>query len=275
MADGIRLAEKRDIPALCTIWKSSFSDEEDYIKLFYKENFEHIETFVYEVNNTPISMVHAMDCCFAAGEEQIAAKLLYAGCTLPENRRNGCFTELMKYVIKEESQRGYALFLKPSDSDHISYYERLGFKPDSYLRLITIIPSKIKPVSAAPLSPAEYNRMRNFAFSHLPYAKWSDRHLKWCVEENEYFSGKTFSVKLNGEEYFIMAAPENNALIITETNLSVKQLKQLSGALCDMFGTEHLKAYMPEFACDEGEKIITSLVYNAPLKNTYVNLILI
>ena len=117
--------------------------------------------------------------------------------------------------------------------------------------------------------------MRNAAFSGLPYAKWSDRHIKWCIDENEYFSGKTIAINANGEQYFLMGSPEGDTLIITETNLSLKQLKEFSGALCDLFNTKLIKAYMPDFSCVEGEEIISSLVNNLPLRKTYVNLILI
>ena len=57
--------------------------------------------------------------------------------------------------------------------------------------------------------------------------------------------------------------------------MTPEQLKQLGGALCDMFKTKLIKAYLPDFSCNEGEKIVSSAVYNSPLNNTYVNLILI
>ena len=34
MSDGIRLAEKQDIPALSEIWKICFHDSDDYIRFF-------------------------------------------------------------------------------------------------------------------------------------------------------------------------------------------------------------------------------------------------
>lgn len=275
MIDGIRLASKQDIPALCAVWKASFPDDDDYIQYFYEENFDRIKVQVYVINDVPVSIVHIMDCCFAAGNEQRNAKFLYAGGTLPDYRKKGCFTKLMKYVTEEEKRNGNAVFLKPSAPEYIEYYKRFGFEPDSYFRLVTVNPGEIQPLSVSPLSYEKYNRMRNSAFSHLPYAKWDDRHIKWCVDENEYFSGKTLAVSLDGEEYFLMASPEGNTLTVTETNLSVSQLKRVSGALCDIFGTDVLKAYMPEFSCNEGERIIASVVDNAPLISTYVNLILI
>ncbi len=71
-----------------------------------------------------------------------------------------------------------------------------------------------------------------------------------------------------------MCYPVNDTLIITETDLSPDALMSLSGSFCEFFGANELKAFMPE-TCTEGEKIISSIVFNGPLKKTYVNMILI
>ena len=42
-----------------------------------------------------------------------------------------------------------------------------------------------------------------------------------------------------------------------------------------MFGVGVLKAYLPDYTCGEGEEIVSSVINNAPLHNTYVNLLLI
>ena len=117
--------------------------------------------------------------------------------------------------------------------------------------------------------------MRNEAFSAMPYAKWQDEYVRWCVDENAYCSGKTLGIKHDGKDYFLMGYTEDEQLIINETSLSITQLRQLSGALCDLFGADNIKAYLPEAACDEGEAVISSFIYNTPPRHTYVNLILI
>ncbi len=271
----IRRAEEQDIPVLCKIWKDCFHDSEDYIRLFYKENFERIDVIVNTVDGKAVSMVNIIDCLFVSGKEEYKAKYIYAAGTDPCFRNKGCFTELIEYVICSAKQNGTVLFLKPSNAGLIPFYEKSGFKIDSYFRLLTVYPGEKQPLSLTPLSPEEYNRMRNEAFSSRSYVKWDNRHLRWCIKENEYFSGKTLSVNLNGKDYFIMAYPDSGTLVLNETNLSPEQLKQLCGALCDMFKTKLIKAYLPDFSCNEGEKIVSSAVYNSPLNNTYVNLILI
>jgi hypothetical protein len=139
---------------------------------------------------------------------------------------------------------------------------------------VTVPPQGNAPLSVTDIDYKEYNRMRNKAFSAKPYAEWSDEHIRWCMEDNAFFDGRTVKISLNGNDYFLMAFPQDNELIITETDLSLDQLKELSGSLCDLFKTERMKAYLSDFY-QEGESIASSIVYNAPLLNTYVNLILI
>ena len=275
MNNGIRLAVKQDIPALCEIWKQCFNDSEDYIRCFYEENFERIDVLIYEADEKPVSMVNMIDAEFINKNESYKVKYIYAGGTLSDYRKKGYFTMLFKYTFERAKQNGYGLFLKPATQRLAKYFVTLGAEIDSYFRLVTIPPNKKLPLSAFDISYSKYNHMRNEAYSDIPFARWDDGHIRWCVKENEYYHGRTLKITLNKKDYFLMGYPEDNTLIINETDLSVNQLKQLSGALCDLFGTELIKAYLPDFSCDEGERIISSVVYNTPVCNTYVNLILI
>ena len=275
MKNGIRLAVRQDIPTLCEIWKSCFSDSEEYINYFYNENFKRIKVLVYDVDSTPVSAVNLLDSEFINNNECHKVKYLYAGGTLPEYRKSGYFSLLLKYAFEMAKQYGYGLFLKPSTEALVSYFAAQGFKTDSSFHLVTVYPDEIQPISLSDISYKVYNSMRNDAYSNIPYARWNDEHVCWCVKENEYFSGRTLKITLNKKDYLLMCYPEDNTLVITETNLSVSQIKQISGALCDLFATEMIKAYMPDFSCNNGERIISSMVYNTSVSNTYVNLILI
>ncbi|MBR3149668.1 MAG: GNAT family N-acetyltransferase [Eubacterium sp.] len=274
MTTEIRKALKQDIPALCDIWKACFSDSDEYVKLFYDENFERIEVLALFVNEKPVSMINLLDASFADEKAHRKSKLIYATGTLPEHRKKGYMGALIEHVTDKAKKEDFALFLKPSSPSLIKYYKKYGFELDSYFRLITVTPNKKQDISASDLSYKEYNRMRDAHFSKAPYVKWQDEHLRWCAAENEYFNGKTLKLRQNGNEHFLMCYPEGRHLIISETDMSLTQIKELSGALCDMFSTEAIKAYVPD-TFSEGERIVSSLVYNAELKNYYVNLILI
>ena len=275
MDTGVRMAQQRDIPTLCGIWQDCFHDPDGYVRFFYRENFDRISVPVYTVDDQPVSMLHLLDAVFVDGAEKRAAKLIYAAGTLPRYRHSGCMGTLLRHVTEQAEQTGSALFLKPASPYLADYYKAFRFEEDAGLRLVTVTPEEERPFSYTSLSPEAYNRMRNAAFSGRPYAMWPDRHVRWCVSENEWFGGKTLAIEMDGAAFFLTGAPEGDALLITETNLSLPQLKRASGALCALFGTGLLKAYLPADSCAEGREIVSSLVFNAPLRHTYVNLILI
>ena len=274
MDTGIRLAAERDIPALTEIWKICFRDPDEYIRFFYRENFEYISAAVYTVDDKPVSMLHWFESSFVNGPQRKDAKFLYAGGTLPDHRKKGYYSALFEYVKSMAVQNGFLLFGKPASRELIPSYLSLGFRQDACLRLVTVRPEAKIPLSFFPLTPEEYNRMRDRAFSVHPYAKWPDRYVRWCCSDHEWFGGKTLSFEMDGDVYFLMGAPEEGALLITETNLSLAQLHRASGALCAFFGTRLVKAYLPDYSCSDGLEIVSSIVYNTPLLNTYVNLIL-
>ena len=273
--NGIRPAEKRDIPSLCRIWNVCFGDGEDYVRFFYRENFDYITTLVYAADDKPVSMLHWFDAAFADGNEELDAKFLYAGGSLPEFRNNGYYTALFHYAENFAVNNNCAIFGKPVRRDIIPYYEKIGFKQDASLKLVTVYPEIKEDFTFSAASAEDYNRMRNAAFSSHPYVKWSDRHVRFCINETAFFGGRTLTVSLDGREYFIMCAPQNENLKVIETNLSVEQIKRIAFALCEAFSVKLLKAYLPDYLCSEGEDVVSSIVYNAPFRNTYVNLILI
>lgn len=275
MHSGIRLAEKGDIPALTEIWKDCFHDPDDYIRFFYRECFEFVTAAVYTVDDRVVSMLHWFDASFADGAEKLDAKYLYAGGTHPGYRHKGYYGDLFRYVQDLAKNNGFAIFGKPACHDLLPYYRSLDFEQDACFRVVTVYPGDVSASGFSPLLPEEYNRLRDLAFSSRPYVKWSDRYVRFSVDENAFFGGETLAVETDGSVHFLMCVPQEETLRVTETDLSPGQLRRIAGALCEKFGTKKLRAFLPDYSCGEGEQIVSSIVYNAPLRNTYVNLILI
>ena len=274
MNSGIRLAGERDIPALCEIWKDCFHDPDDYLRFFYRECFDIVTAAVYTVDGNVVSMLHWFDTSFVDGEETLDAKFLYAGGTHPAYRHKGYYGDLFGYVKDYAKKNGCAIFGKPACRDLLPYYKAIGLEPDAYFRLVTVLPGEKEEFSVTPLSPEEYNRMREEAFSSHPHVRWSDRYVRFSVAENAFFGGEVLAVVMDGSSHFLMCTPQGDTLRVTETDLSPGQLRRAAGLLCERFGADRLRAYLPDYLCGEGEEIVSSIVYNAPRRNTYVNLIL-
>ena len=273
MKKPIRLAAKQEIPELCKIWKTCFNDSEEYIEYFYKENFDSIRTYIYCADGMPVSMVHIFDAVICDGNRSHKAMYAYAGGTLPEYRHNGYFEAVMRHVQNTAVTGREILFFKPAPH-LISYYRFLGCVNGSFFRIVTFSPEENQTYAFADISETEYNRLRDSAFSGTAYVKWSDDYIRWCIYENAFFSGRTLKTVINGKEHFILVYPEGDILVINETDMSLSELKQVGSSLCSLFGKNRIKAYIPG-SCEEGEEIISSLIYNSELRNYYVNLILI
>lgn len=275
MISDIRTASERDIPDLCAIWQSCFPDSEDYIRFFYRENFSRISVLVFTLNGKPVSAIHLMDALFADGSADRPVRFIYAAGTLPAYRSNGFMGDLIRFAVRRAEENGYGLFVKPA-SQLTDYYASFGFSPDSRFRIYRTEPEQNGRTGLLfePLSGEEYNRMRNRFFAGRPFVKWPDVHVQWCVDENAFLGGQTVSFVLDGETHFLMGCPEEDVLRVIETDLTHTQLNKAAFALCERFGTGRIKAFLPEDSLGEGETVLSSAVFNAPLRHTYSNLLL-
>ena len=275
MRSDIRLATEEDLPDLIELWRSCFADSEDYIRTFYRENFSRIRVPVYTLNQRPVSMIHLMDASFADGADEYPVRFLYAAGTRRDCRCNGFLRSLILFAADSAKKNGYGLFLKPSPA-LTGYYSALGFAEDSRFSIFTAGPGEDgrKDIAFSPLSAEEYNRLRGRAFSGRPFVRWPDAHVRWCVDENAFCGGRTLALKFDENVHFLMACPSGNVLRITETDLGPEELRSVSFALCKTFGAARLEAYLPEDAVREGPTVVSSFVFNAPLRRTYANLLL-
>ncbi|MBQ3431627.1 MAG: GNAT family N-acetyltransferase [Clostridia bacterium] len=275
MHHGIRTAAKEDIPALVDLWQTCFHDSEAYINLFYAHNFERMLTLVYECEGEVVSMLHLMQAAFVNGASRQDARLIYATGTLPAKRKKGYMSALLEYAKDLARQQGFGLFLKPSTDALTAFYQKCDFVPDAYFHCVSFEAGEPILIEFSPLSARDYNRLRDSAFAVYPYVKWEDAHIDWAIRENAFFGGETLTFAWQGNTYFLLGYPEGDTLVVNETNLPPAGLKQCSGSFCARFGTKKIFAYLPTFACEEGECMLSSVVYHNEINNTYVNLILI
>ena len=275
MRSDIRLATEEDLPALTELWRSCFADSEDYIRFFYRENFGRIRVPVYSLNGKPVSMIHMMDASFADNADGYHVRFIYAAGTRPDCRGKGYLRSLLLFAEESAIENRYGLFLKPSPA-LTNYYSALGFAEDSRFRIFTAEPEQCgqMDLSFDPLSAGEYNRLRDRAFSERPFVKWPDDHVRWCVDENAFCGGLTLSLTFDNNTHFLMGYPAGGVLRISETDLNPEQLRLAAFALCKLFGVSRLEAYLPEAAVREGPTVVSSFVFNAPLRRTYANLLL-
>lgn len=142
MMDDMTLFEqrKRDMMQL---WKDTFHDSDNYIKLVFDTYFSPDNSFVrYDENRLIASLLcvpYEFQILTKRGtKSQLKGMYLCGLATRPEWRRQGIMAELMEEAQESAKSKGYDLtFLIPADEHLRDYYSRKGYRTSSYRQILT------------------------------------------------------------------------------------------------------------------------------------------
>lgn len=107
-----------DFCKIAALWSEAFGDSLDDIKYFC-DNLKHGECYSLIKNGETASLLFLIDC--KLGEHN--AKYVYAACTSKRFRKQGCMSELLKYICDEFKY----VCLIPADEKLVGYYKNRGF----------------------------------------------------------------------------------------------------------------------------------------------------
>ena len=80
-------ADKSREAELIEIWKQSFGDREEYIRMFFAWNLAKTMVLVYEVDGKAVSVAYLLPVTYEkTGQKVVPCWYLYAAATLPEYR---------------------------------------------------------------------------------------------------------------------------------------------------------------------------------------------
>ena len=104
------LIETKDkyIDSLIKLWNKVFGDDEDYIKLFFKDAYYDCECFAEIYDDEVVSAFYLLKCIIKLDGKIYNGRYLYAAATLPEYRNKG----LMGKVTFTYGVNGESLVLK-------------------------------------------------------------------------------------------------------------------------------------------------------------------
>jgi len=110
------------------LWKISFGDTDDFIRLWFDRVYKDENTFVIQQNGRVVSALqilpHEMTYCGTA----IPTGYICGVCTLPSERGKGLMNRLMNQAVKEMQNRKYALAtLIPATPGLFALYRRFEF----------------------------------------------------------------------------------------------------------------------------------------------------
>jgi predicted N-acetyltransferase YhbS len=140
-----RNAKKSDIPAMSTLWRSSFDDEHAYISLFFKDLFKPGRAVLACRDIKPLAMAMLLPCTLKLGEESFPLAYMYAMCVDESERGKGTGKALLEYTASFSKDKGFdGIALLPADDGLSSFYGKAGyidyFSPDSPEGNIIIYP---------------------------------------------------------------------------------------------------------------------------------------
>lgn len=218
-------ADKSREAELIEIWKQSFGDSEEYIRMFFAWNLAKTMVLVYEVDGKAVSVAYLLPVTYEkTGQKAVPCWYLYAAATLPEYRGRGHFGEIVKVVREHIAE---PVLLVPGEASLVSYYEKQGMQvwlEEQYLDIIThaekpsakckhdgLVQGHIKDLTAA-----EYAVKRQKALAGKSYIKWDEHFMNYICHENKICGGTQKAVTVEGREYIVMCRIEGDILNFLE-----------------------------------------------------------
>ena len=131
----ITTAKTSDISTVKSLWMQIFGDSENFAE--FAVNICSPEGIYLVKDNEEIAaMVIAGIDLFAYGKKGF---YIYGLATVPHHRGKGFAKQLMDYVCKDKSDKGYDFCIaQPAQESLFEYYKNLGFETTTYLRKGTV-----------------------------------------------------------------------------------------------------------------------------------------
>ena len=125
--------EKKYQNDLFTLWKTCFGDEDGYIDLFFRKEYEHCKTFARFENETIVSALYLLDCFISLNGKRYDGYYLYAAATRPESRKKGYMAALIREAQRFAEKEGKSFIaLVPGEEWLYAYYRKFGFEKEMY-----------------------------------------------------------------------------------------------------------------------------------------------
>lgn len=154
---------KKNIPLLIQLWKTVFSDSEEYIKLFFEKAYYDGECFGEICDGKIVSAFYLLKCKIKLRGNTYSGRYLYAAATLPEYRSKGIMSKLINEALSYGNKQGLDFIaLVPADDGLYDYYGRFGFTEAMFKYGFTSVKNEALSCTLRRITDsAEFCRMRN------------------------------------------------------------------------------------------------------------------
>ena len=272
----ITIANEPMIPVLKSLWIEAFGDSDAYVGFFLDHRFNDITTFVYLVDNLPVSMAFVFDEELYYKGDYVKGGYIYGVATGGDHRGKGYSTQILEHIHTLYP----TTFLVPATESLFDFYEKKGYKTaftinEMQFSLCEIEPSKTH-YTLVPISPEDYKIFRDASFQDEGYIRWSLSSIAYTLAENEYWRGKALKVAaLNGssKEDILLYRCAKDQVYIKETTLSGQELLDISYLLMKEHQADKCNIRLPYDLKSNGKRF-GMLHSSFEVENGYCNLVL-
>lgn len=143
------------------LWRLSFNDTEEFIRLYFDRVYKEENTLVIEKNGQVVSALQMLPYTMTYYGTEISVAYISGACTLPSMRGKGLMKQLLQDAFEEMKRRSVAVTaLIPADPWLFDYYRKQGYTDafdcteDTYIRPetpvyapeITVVPPKVPSI---------------------------------------------------------------------------------------------------------------------------------
>lgn len=199
-------ANEKYIHNLKLLWKNVFGDEDGYIDLFFKSQYNKSLTFAAFDKDMIICALYLLKCRINLCAQSYNGLYLYAAATDASYRKQGLMGKLINEAEQFAKENGCDFIsLVPANEYLYTYYSKFGFKTAMYKAPQSVSSAKVQNLFAEEISPCEYNAKRNSIFTNA--FLWDDSEMNYVFDCYDYYSMRAYSIDgiyfiadKNGEE---------------------------------------------------------------------------
>ena len=258
------LIEQKDkyVGSLINLWHKVFGDEEEYIRLFFKEAYFDGECFAAGIDGEIVSALYLLKSVIKCDGKAFEGRYLYAAATLSEYRGQGLMSKLINEALDyAEKERLDFIALVPANDGLYDYYGRFGFSESMYKYKYTAENNASTMRAYREICDSEeFSKIRNSSSCDmLVYNDICNRYTFECLR---YSGSRIFY--LNDNSYYA----EGDELFCNDVDSAINLINNLCGEMVIYTNCPLKKA----------EKIRNGMLYclNDELKNKeiYMNIAL-
>lgn len=255
------------------LWNISFGDEDEYVEFFLKNRVKSENILVLcddsKKGNNIVSMLFLLDAQTRIDGKLFKSAYLYAACTHPDCRGNGCMSALLKGCEKYCKEKGYSFIsLVPASDSLFEFYARSGYIEAFKERCYTFKRCDVASFSApwaqeSELTASDMFKVRERMLKNKDAFLWDEKALSYALEENAAVEYESLAVSKNGEiAGYAFFYKENDNLIVRECAFEDGAFSSILRALLDSQKFEKLYIKTP---ADFSLQTFSRLRFNAML----------